>query len=128
MAKIFQTQSARYTSDDNGERLFHSIERTMKSDTTRDILTKQNQDALYEILKDIDTWLSSKFIDAQSCISFRAHQSVKVFTSKMNLMNPLIQLPSGFPSAALTSRAQQQLQLTLRPQLNLRVTMLSLSS
>jgi hypothetical protein len=58
--------------DNNGERLFHFIERTMKSDATR------------AILNDIDTWLSSKFIDAQSCITFRAHPAVKVFTSTID--------------------------------------------
>jgi hypothetical protein len=68
-------------SGDNGERIFHSIELTMKSYTTRAIFTKQNQDAYNEISNDLDTWISIKFIDAQSCISFRAHQSVNFFTS-----------------------------------------------
>jgi hypothetical protein len=71
-------------SDDNGERLFHSIERTVKSDMTRAIFTKQHQDACNEILNEIDTCLSSKFIEAQSCISFQAHPSVKVFTSTID--------------------------------------------
>jgi hypothetical protein len=35
-------------------------------------------------LNDIDTWLSSKFIDAQSCIAFWAHPAVKVFTSTID--------------------------------------------
>jgi hypothetical protein len=35
-------------------------------------------------LNDIDTWLSTKFINVQSCISFRAHPSVKVFTSTID--------------------------------------------
>jgi hypothetical protein len=53
-------------SDNNWEHLFHSIERTIKSDTIRAIFTKQNQDACNKILNDSDAWLSSKFIDAQS--------------------------------------------------------------
>jgi hypothetical protein len=68
-------------SNDSCERLFHLIERTMKSDTTRAVFTKQNQDTCNEILNDIDTWFSSKLIDSQSSITFRAHPSVKVFTS-----------------------------------------------
>jgi hypothetical protein len=44
-------------SDDNGLRLFHSIERTTKSDTIRAIFTKQNQDAC----------LITKLIDDNSC-------------------------------------------------------------
>jgi hypothetical protein len=68
-------------SADTGERLFHSLERTMNSDTIRDIFTKQNQDACNEILNYLDTWIITKCIDAQSCISFRSRQSVKVFTS-----------------------------------------------
>jgi hypothetical protein len=51
-------------SDESGQHLFHSIERTMKADTTRSIFTKQNQSACIEILNDIDTWLSSKFSDS----------------------------------------------------------------
>jgi hypothetical protein len=47
-------------SDDNGEGLFHSIERTMKSDMTRAIFTKQNQDACNQFFNDIDTWLTSQ--------------------------------------------------------------------
>jgi hypothetical protein len=88
-------------SDDYGERLFHSIERTMNSDTTKTIFTKQNQDACNEILNDIDTWLSSKFIDAQSCISFRAHPSVKVFTSTIDQRKSLHQVKFNAPDSML---------------------------
>jgi hypothetical protein len=59
-------------SDDNGMRLFHSIERVIKSDTIRAIFAKQNQDACNEILHDLDICLNTKFIDANSCTSFRA--------------------------------------------------------
>jgi hypothetical protein len=37
-----------------------------------------------QVLNDIDTWLSSKFIDSQSPIAFRVHTSVKVFTSTID--------------------------------------------
>jgi hypothetical protein len=68
-------------SDDHGDRFFHSLECTMKSDTIRAIFTKQNKDACNEILNDLDACLSTKFIDVPSCVSFRSHQSVKVFIS-----------------------------------------------
>jgi hypothetical protein len=68
-------------SDENGIRIFYSIERTMKSDTICAIFSKQNQDACNEILNDLDIWLSSKFIDGSLCHAFCAQQSVKVYTS-----------------------------------------------
>jgi hypothetical protein len=71
-------------SDESGQRLFHSIERTMKSDTTRAILTKQNQNTCQKILNDIYTWLSSKLSDSQATISFGAHSPVKIFTSTID--------------------------------------------
>jgi hypothetical protein len=73
-------------SDESGQHLFHSIKRTMKSDTTRSIFTKQNQSACIEILNNIDTWLSSKFSDSQAPITFcsRSHSTVKVFTSTID--------------------------------------------
>jgi hypothetical protein len=71
-------------SDESGQHLFHSIERTIKLDFTRAISTKQNQNACNEILNDIDTWRSSKLSDSQAPIAFRAHSSVKIFTSTID--------------------------------------------
>jgi hypothetical protein len=71
-------------SDESGQHLFYSIERTMKSSVTRAMFTKQNQNECIEILNDIDTWLNSKFSDSQAPIAFRAHSSFKVFTSTID--------------------------------------------
>jgi hypothetical protein len=67
--------------DDNGLRLFHSIERTMKSDTIRAVFTKQNKDECNTILNELDTWLSAKFIEGDTITAFRAQYSVHVYIS-----------------------------------------------
>jgi hypothetical protein len=72
-------------SDDSGQRLFHSIERTMKYDTTRAIFTKQNQDACNKIFNDIDTWLSSNYVTL-SPIVFILYQKRKLFNTRIRLV------------------------------------------
>jgi hypothetical protein len=57
--------------DIDGQRIFHSIEHTMKSDTSRAIFSKHNKILCNSILSDLDNWLSSKFADANNNISLR---------------------------------------------------------
>jgi hypothetical protein len=80
------------TSDESGQRLFHSIKRTMKLDSTRAIFTKQNQNACNKILNDSDTWFISKLSESQAPIAFRSHSSVKVFTSTIDQRKPQHQI------------------------------------
>jgi hypothetical protein len=67
--------------DSHGHLVFHAIERTMKPDTTRSLFAKQNDAQCNAILKDIDNWLCSKFIDAKNNVSFRHSSEVRLFTS-----------------------------------------------
>jgi hypothetical protein len=78
--------------DTEGQRLFHSIEHTRKSDTIRAIFTQQNQSGYNKILNDPDTWLSDKFTDASVATIFHKHQEVKAYTSTIEQRKSQYQL------------------------------------
>jgi hypothetical protein len=67
--------------DIDGQRIFHSIERTIKSDTTRAIFSKQNEILCNSILSYLYNWLTSKFIGANNNLTFRKSDTVRVFIS-----------------------------------------------
>jgi hypothetical protein len=67
--------------DEQGQQLFHAIERTMKPDNTHALLSKQNEDQCKVILSNIDNWSCSKYIDANNNVSFSQSPEVRVFTS-----------------------------------------------
>jgi hypothetical protein len=67
--------------DINDQRIFHSIERTMKADTTRALFFKQNAILCNSILSDLDSWLSNKCDEAQHRVTFRKESDVRVFIS-----------------------------------------------
>jgi hypothetical protein len=56
--------------DISGQRIFNSIERTMKANITVALFSKQNEILCNTILSDLDTWLCAKFIDANYNIAF----------------------------------------------------------
>jgi hypothetical protein len=51
--------------DIGGQHIFHSIERTMKADTSRALFFKHNEILCNSIFSDLDNWLKSKFEDAK---------------------------------------------------------------
>jgi hypothetical protein len=65
----------------DGQRILHSIERTMKSDTTRAIFSKQNKNLCNSILSDLDNWITSKFIDVNNNLAFRKSDAIPVCIS-----------------------------------------------
>ena len=67
--------------DIDGQRIFHSIERTMKSDTIRALFSKQNDILCNSILSELDNWLQSKFQDTHDNTSFLQSSNVHIFTS-----------------------------------------------
>jgi hypothetical protein len=70
--------------DIDGQQIFHSVERTMKADTSRVILSKQNEMLCNSNLSDLDNWLSSKFNDANNNASFRKSAAISVHTSTID--------------------------------------------
>jgi hypothetical protein len=52
----------------------------MKYDTTRAIFSKQNEMLCNTILCDLDTWLSSKFIDSNTNVAFHKSAAIRVCT------------------------------------------------
>jgi hypothetical protein len=70
--------------DIDGQRIFHSIERTLKADTSRAIFSKHNEIMCNSILSDLNNWLSAKFVDTNNNIAFRESVSVQVHTSTID--------------------------------------------
>jgi hypothetical protein len=68
----------------DGQRPFHSIERTTKCGTTRAIFSKQNKILCNSILSDLDNWLTSKLIDANNNLAFRKSDDIRVFISTID--------------------------------------------
>jgi hypothetical protein len=62
--------------DIDGQRIFHSIERTMKVDTSRALLSKHNEILCNSILSDLDNWPKAKFEDANNNRAFRKYVSI----------------------------------------------------
>jgi hypothetical protein len=56
--------------DIDGQRIFHSIERTTKADTSRAIFSKHNEILCKSVLSDIDNWLKAKCEDANNNSAF----------------------------------------------------------
>jgi hypothetical protein len=86
MAMIMQTPLENYywMNYIDGQHIFHSIERTMKADTTRALFPKQNEIICNTILSNLDTWLGATFIDANSNVSFRNSAEVRISTSTID--------------------------------------------
>jgi hypothetical protein len=70
--------------DIDGHRIFHSIGRTMETNTTRALLSKQNEIVYSTILSDLDTWLCARFIDANYNVAFRSSAEVGIFNSTID--------------------------------------------
>jgi hypothetical protein len=70
--------------DIDGQRIFQSIERTMKADAFHVIFSKYSEIMSPSILSDLDNWLSSKFVDTNNNIAFRKSAAVRVHTSTID--------------------------------------------
>jgi hypothetical protein len=67
-----------------GQCIFHSIERTMKSDTTQALFSKQNEILCNSILSDLDSWLIIKLYEALQQVAFHKEAEVRVLASAIN--------------------------------------------
>jgi hypothetical protein len=70
--------------DIDRQRIFHSIERTTKADTSIDLFSKHNDILCNSILSDLDNWPKAMFEDANNNSAFRKSISIRVHTSTVD--------------------------------------------
>jgi hypothetical protein len=70
-----------YEQDIDDQRIFHSIERTMKANTIHALFSKQNDILCNSILSDLDARLTTKFSDAMHRFAFHKESDVRIFIS-----------------------------------------------
>jgi hypothetical protein len=90
--------------DVEGEPIFHSIERTMKYNTSRVLFTEPNQDLCSFILNDIETWMANKFEHSEYPTAYHQYHHIKIFTTTTDQRKSQQQVKFGAYAKSLVKK------------------------
>jgi hypothetical protein len=88
----------------DGKLIFHSIERTMKVDTSRALFSEHNEILCNSILSDLDTWFRAKLADANNNSAFRKYVSIRFHTSTIDQRKSQTQVKYNVYASRIATR------------------------